>query len=316
LELARDIAGGALPLRGVFHVAGEGAPCPADDLGLDDLARVCRAKVEGAWNLHEATREMPLDHFVLFSSIAAAWGSRHQAHYGAANHFLDALACWRRRQGLPSLSICWGPWAGGGLIDSAGWRALQRIGLFAMAPEPALAEMEQLLAAGDVANAVVVHADWQRFPALFSALPRRRLFAEVATPATPPTPAAPATVPPQRTEAIQPRLTKIVADLLGHQAGHSVNPQAGFADLGMDSVMSLDLRNCIEREFGIRLSATVAFDHPNLIRLTHHVTAALGSGASERPDDAPAPPPEPRPKTIERQIHDRLEELEGLLKWN
>jgi hypothetical protein len=60
----------------------------------------------------------------------------------------------------------------------------------------------------------------------------------------------------------------------------------------------------------------VAFDHPNLIRLTHHVTAALGSGASERPDDAPAPPPEPRPKTIERQIHDRLEELEGLLKWN
>jgi acyl transferase domain-containing protein/acyl-CoA synthetase (AMP-forming)/AMP-acid ligase II/acyl carrier protein len=313
LELARDIAGGALPLRGVFHVAGEGAPCPADDLGLDDLARVCRAKVEGAWNLHEATREMPLDHFVLFSSIAAAWGSRHQAHYGAANHFLDALACWRRRQGLPSLSISWGPWAGGGLIDSAGWRALQRIGLFAMAPEPALAEMEQLLAAGDVANAVVVHADWQRFPALFSALPRRRLFAEVATPATP---AAPATVPPQRTEAIQPRLTKIVADLLGHQAGHSVNPQAGFADLGMDSVMSLDLRNCIEREFGIRLSATVAFDHPNLIRLTHHVTAALGSGASERPDDAPAPPPEPRPKTIERQIHDRLEELEGLLKWN
>jgi acyl transferase domain-containing protein/acyl-CoA synthetase (AMP-forming)/AMP-acid ligase II len=308
LELAREIERGAFPLRGVFHAAGEGGRLPADELGVHDLERVCRAKVEGAWNLHEATRETVLDHFVLFSSVAATWGAKQQAHYGAANHFLDTFACWRRRQGLPSLSIAWGPWAGGGLADPEARRALERMGLFPMAPEAALHAMEELLAAGDVANAVVVHADWQRFPALFSALPRHRFFTEVAAAA----PARSATSPPGRMDTIQPRLANIVAGLLGHPADYRLNPRAGFSDLGMDSVMSLELRNCIEREFGLRLSATVAFDHPNLVRLTHHLTGAIGSAALDEPGDVHAPPEDQ--ETIERRIHGRLEELEELLK--
>jgi acyl carrier protein len=281
------------------------------------VERVCRAKVEGAWNVHEATRDAPLDHFVLFSSIASTWGGRQQAHYGAANHFLDTLAAWRRGQRLPSLSIAWGPWSGGGLTDADARQTLERMGLFPMAPEAALGAMEKLLADGDVANAVVVHADWQRFPALFSGLPRHRFFAAVAIEPPAPIGAEPRLSSWDGTESIQDRLSKIVAGLFGYPAGQRLNPQTGFSDLGMDSVMSLELRKCIEQAFGVRVAATVAFDHPNLSRLTHHLTEALGCAAADSRRDAQVPPVEQErvdPATIEHRINDRLEELEDLLR--
>jgi acyl carrier protein len=308
MALAHEIEHGAFPLRGIFHFAGEGGRLPADQLGLDDLKRVCSAKVEGAWNLHEASQELRLDHFVLSSSIAATWGGKEQAHYAAANHFLDALAMWRRGQKLPSLSIAWGPWSGGGLADLKVQQELKRMGLFPMAPEAALGAMEELLAAGDIANAVVVHADWQRFPALFSALPRYGFFADVA----PQAPVYSARSPVRGAVPIQDRLAKILAGLFGYPAGHRFNPNAGFADLGMDSVMSLELRKCLEKEFEFSVSATVAFDYPNMNRLTRYLNDALGSAALEA-ESNPNPLPVER-DMIEVQIRDRLEELEDLLK--
>ena len=308
LALAREIQHGDFPLRGIFHFAGEGGRLPADQLGLNELTRISRAKVEGAWNLHEASRELPLDYFVLSSSIAATWGGREQAHYAAANHFLDALATWRRSLKLPSLSVAWGPWSGGGMVDVKAQQDLKRMGLTAMAPEAALVAMEGLLAAGDTANAVVLHADWQKFPALFSGLPRHRFFADVAIEA--PEPAVRDAA--RSAEPVQERLAKILAGLFGYRPGHRINPQTGFADLGMDSVMALELRKSIEKEFGLSVSATLAFDYPNMDRLTRHLNHSLKPvvGATEaKPHSLPA-----ESEMIEVQIRDRLEELEDLLK--
>ena len=135
------VAGSMPPLRGIVHAAGV----------LDDgvilgqtwtrLATVMAPKVRGAWNLHEATRALPLDFFVMFSSIASALGSPGQANYASANALLDALAHYRRGQGLPALSINWGPWADGGMAAGAANQISRRWsdrGLASLTPDEGL----------------------------------------------------------------------------------------------------------------------------------------------------------------------------------
>src|SRR5262249_47952251 len=103
------------PLRGVIHAAGVLDDGVLDRQTAGRFARVMAPKVYGAWHLHELTRELPLGFFVLFSSMAAVLGSAGQTNSAAANACLDALAHHRRAQGLPGLSINWGPWAEGGM---------------------------------------------------------------------------------------------------------------------------------------------------------------------------------------------------------
>ena len=95
-----------MPLRGIVHAAGVVGYKPIMQVGREELDAVLQPKVAGAWLLHQHSGHFPLDFFILFSSIASAWGSREQAHYSAANRFLDALA--HHRRGLPALSVNWG----------------------------------------------------------------------------------------------------------------------------------------------------------------------------------------------------------------
>lgn len=132
------------PLRGIIHGAGVLDDAMLTHQNWQRFYRVLRAKTEGAWNLHRLTAHMPLDFFVLFSSMASLFGSPGQSNHAAANAFLDALACYRRGHGLPALSINWGPWSEqgaavqrsvmnrirgrgvGGIATGAGLRALER----------------------------------------------------------------------------------------------------------------------------------------------------------------------------------------------
>ena len=123
------IAGDAKPLRGVLHAAGVVEPGSLDDLDPGALARLARAKTAGAVQLDDLTRGIPLDFFVLFSSISSVWGTRGLGAYAAANRFLDGLAARRHAAGLPSLSISWGPWSGGGLSDGDRAHELARLGV-------------------------------------------------------------------------------------------------------------------------------------------------------------------------------------------
>jgi myxalamid-type polyketide synthase MxaB len=103
------------PLRGVVHAAGVLDDGVVDRQTAERFSRVLAPKVYGAWNLHHQTRELPLDFFVLFSSMASVLGSPGQSSYAVANAFLDALAHHRRARGLPGLSINWGPWSEAGM---------------------------------------------------------------------------------------------------------------------------------------------------------------------------------------------------------
>ena len=163
--LAAVIAG--IPaLTGVVHAAGVDDPEPLDQTSLDAVAGVIGPKVDGTVHLDELTRDLPIDLFVVFSSIAATWGSGGQAAYAAGNAFLDAWVQHRRDRGLPGTSIAWGPWADAGMA-SQNQDVLRRRGLAALDPALALRILAQ--AVDDRQTGVTVaDVDWTRFVAAFT----------------------------------------------------------------------------------------------------------------------------------------------------
>ncbi|HEX6507792.1 MAG TPA: SDR family NAD(P)-dependent oxidoreductase, partial [Chloroflexota bacterium] len=113
-EIERSLA----PLRGVIHAAGVLDDTTVLGLTRERVERVMAPKIAGAWNLHRLTLHMPLDFFILFSSLATAFGNGGQGNYAAANQLLDTLSHFRRKRGLPALSIAWGPWSEVGMVSS------------------------------------------------------------------------------------------------------------------------------------------------------------------------------------------------------
>ena len=139
------------PLTGVVHAAGVLDDAVAGSLTARRLAAVMRAKAAGAWHLHELTRGLDLEQFVLFSSVAGIWGSPGQGSYAAANAFLDALAARRRAAGLPASSLAWGPWqapAGMAGRRCRGLGRLARQGLRPLADDDGLALLDAATASG------------------------------------------------------------------------------------------------------------------------------------------------------------------------
>src|SRR5262249_33141565 len=171
-ELLRSLS---MPLGGVIHAAGVPGYEALKELGPEMLCSVLRPKVEGAWILHELTKELRLDFFVCFSSIASLWGSKGQAHYAAANYFLDALCNYRRRLGLPALSINWGPWAGGGMATPEAQHRLSLAGVQTLLPEEALVALGLLLHENP-AQCAVARVDWSRLGQLVEIKGPRQLF--------------------------------------------------------------------------------------------------------------------------------------------
>ena len=165
LEAILEQARGTMPpLRGVMHAAGMLANELLASMTAEGFRAVLPSKVVGAWHLHTLTREMPLDFFVMFSSLASMLGSPGQGNYAAANAFLDGLAVHRRQIGLPALSVCWGPWAAIGM--AAGEHAMQRMsagGLGMLPPEQAFDLQEQMLREQTAPVIGAIAIDWRRW---------------------------------------------------------------------------------------------------------------------------------------------------------
>ena len=286
-------------LRGVVHAAGI----------LDDgilmqqqwtrFAAVMAPKVAGAWNLHLLTQELKLDYFVLFSSAASVLGATGQGNYAAANAFLDALAHYRRAQGLPGMSINWGPWAEVGMAatDRIGVR-LAAQGIEALTPARGLAALGQVLQ-HPVAQIGVLPIDWPKF---LSSSPTGEIppFLREVAPGRPSDVAtSPAVV--QRADIVEQLeqaassarwelllayLQKEVSQVLGFAKAQSLEPQQGFFDLGMDSLMAVELKNRLQRSLGCPLPTPIAFDYPSVEALGRYLVKAvlpceLFSGSAE-----------------------------------
>jgi malonyl CoA-acyl carrier protein transacylase len=271
------------PLKGIWHAAGVEGVEPLESMQPQSWQQVLRPKVQGGWNLHQLSQGDNLDYFVCFSSIASVWGSRGQGHYAAANQFLDALIHYRRTAGLPGLSINWGPWAEGGMANEEAQAWLAQTGVMALSPDLALAAMARLLTT-DLEQVTVSETDWARFKALYTAQRPRPLLdlIEVATEVTSEISAASAPLSEilqslraapesERIPLLQTHVQEQLRPVLGLKATQPLDPQTGFFELGMDSLMAVEFRNRLEKSLEVSLPASLAFDLPNLERLTRYL---------------------------------------------
>jgi acyl transferase domain-containing protein/acyl carrier protein len=294
--LAR-IATAMPPLRGIVHAAG----VLDDGVILEQtwarLAGVMAPKVLGAWNLHEATRSLPLDFFVLFSSIASALGSPGQSNYAAANAVLDALAHHRRGQGLPGLSINWGPWSDGGMAAGAAHQISQRWrdrGLASLTPDEAIRAFGAALEGAD-AQVAIVNMDWAAYLRPFARVPG--LLQSVAPDAGVPPAGAVTSLADTLAGAPPVRRMPMLVDyvhgralhVLGLPGSHPLDPDQGLRDVGLDSLMAVELRNELQSRVAVHLPTTLAFDYPTVNAIAKHLAAALALDTGVPRAEAQAP---------------------------
>jgi acyl transferase domain-containing protein/acyl-CoA synthetase (AMP-forming)/AMP-acid ligase II/acyl carrier protein len=285
------------PLAGVVHAAGVLDDGLLLQLDRTRFAAVAAPKVAGAWHLHRATADRDLDFFVLFSSAAALLGSPSQGNYAAANAFLDGLAWYRRAQGLPALSINWGPWAEIGLAarpDRGG--ALSALGIVSLSPAEGIEALDRLLRTPRTQACVLpLDRDRVRVAADSGLLPG--MLAGLVTPVD-----APAAAPAQTGEvrrsllAVEPGRRR-QALLVRHCAAEAarvlrldvstVDTSEPLASMGFDSLMSLELRKRLESSLGVTLPATVAWRFPTIDALVPFLAESmeipLSAGAIEEP---------------------------------
>jgi epothilone polyketide synthase D len=269
-----------LPLRGVVHAAGVLVSCELKALTAELLAAAYRGKVEGAWLLHEATAMHALDFFVLMSSAASVWGAKGMSHYAAANQFLDALAQHRAAIGLPALVVNWGPWT----IGMGGQRereTAKAAGVRPITPDASLAALGRLLQAKAL-QAIVADVDWDQFRAIAGARGRCALFDElggkgcdaslVGVPRVPGSEAsAESQSPEQRRAKLRDFVRAEVARLIGAASVDDVDVNAPLMQMGLDSLMAIELRNNLARTQSVSLPITLIFDHPTVEAIVAHL---------------------------------------------
>jgi NAD(P)-dependent dehydrogenase (short-subunit alcohol dehydrogenase family)/acyl carrier protein len=244
-------------------------------LTVAEFADVVRAKVAGAVHLEELLAHHPVRSFVLFSSIAGVWGSGDHGAYAAANAHLDAFAEWcRAARGCHALSVAWGVWNSDKLPDAVDPALLNRQGLRLIDPELALAGLRGALD-HDETFVALADVDWQRFVPVFSSAGPRPLLEDITEAAGALAPAAqaePAAFPlaqrlagmsqGDRDETLAALVREHVTAVLRHSDGQAVSAGRSFKQLGLDSLTAVDLRNRLNRATGLKLPATLAFDHP------------------------------------------------------
>ncbi|WP_344319612.1 SDR family NAD(P)-dependent oxidoreductase, partial [Streptomyces yatensis] len=284
------------PLTAVVHAAGLLRDATVEALTPDQLDEVLWAKADAAWNLHELTRNAGLSAFVVFSAAAGLLGAAGQGNYAAANAFLDALAAHRHAQGLPATSLAWGYWAQatgmtGGMTDADRAR-LARAGMVGLETEQGLALLDIALDSGLPALAPIqldlatlrrgAHTD--DLPPLFRSLVRGAA-PQAATAAAGPGGAAPAEAfatlsEEDRQQALLKLVRNATATVLGHDTADAVHPAQNFRELGFDSLTAVELRNRLGAATGLRLPATLVFDHPTptaVVRLLGELLVPAGA---------------------------------------
>jgi polyketide synthase 7 len=310
------------PLRGIVHAAGILDDGLISSLTPDRVDAVLRAKVDGAWNLHELTRHLDLSAFVVFSSMAGIVGTPGQANYAAANSFLDGLAAYRRAQGLPGLSLAWGLWEQASAMTAhLGDRDRARMSRIGLAP----LSTEQALAAFDAAmltdNPMLVAARVDRaalseniaaLPGLLRELvagPTRRVIDDADVAAS--TSGLSTRLHGLSPEARQLELVDLVcgnaAMVLGVPNPADIDAGRAFQELGFDSLTAVELRNRLKNATGLTLSPTLIFDYPTPTALaTHLATQLAGTAGGDQPN-------------LMGRFNDITRELQALLgapNWN
>jgi myxalamid-type polyketide synthase MxaB len=272
------------PLRGIIHAAGlldDGILLEQD---RERFERVMAPKVQGSWNLHLLTEGVALDFFVLFSSAAAFVGSAGQGNYAAANSFMDALAHHRRSQGLPALSINWGPWANAGMATSEQVsRRLAAQGWQPMTPEVGLKVFGELLKQRQAATQLgVLPINWPQFLAqrdpsplfeAFTALESQSADGSAESYEAKPELMTQLSSAPlgERRELLEAYVRSAIGRVLGIHNTAQIEDRQRLFDLGLDSLTAVELRRRLEAGLDCGLRSTLLFHYPTIEALVDHL---------------------------------------------
>jgi NAD(P)-dependent dehydrogenase (short-subunit alcohol dehydrogenase family) len=258
-RLSAAIAG-LPPLRSVIHAAGVLRDGLIEKLNADDFAATIAPKLGGAWTLHCLTERLPVDNFLLFGSVASLIGAAGQASYAAANATLDAFAEWRRGRGLAATAILWGRWAATGMAAKLSASQTARVaarGLLGLTPARALAALDIAISSG---APVLMIAALDRLQLVATAPP---VFAELL----------PAPVP--ETGPVPQQVAAAVRQILGQPT----EPGRPLIAYGLDSLMAIDLRNRLNRHFGIGLGLGDVMGEADIDSVAAAVERAIANGA-------------------------------------
>ncbi|OAD20556.1 beta-ketoacyl synthase, partial [Candidatus Thiomargarita nelsonii] len=274
------------PLRGIIHTAGVLDDGVIPQQTWERFSQVMAPKVAGSWNLHLLTQSMQLDFLVCFSSMVSLLGSPAQSNYVAANTFMDALAHHRCALGLPGLSINWGPWAETGMaakLESRDQRRIAKQGLSSIAPEDGLQLLKELLAQ-NAAQVGVLPINWSKyfhqsleqtgapfFETIASNLQSSNDKAQASAVLLKQLEEAPAEA---RRSLLMTSIRTEIARVLELSAPEQIQPHQRLFDLGIDSLMAVELRNHLKASLGHPLSSTLLFDYPTQSLGTLYVQGA------------------------------------------
>ncbi|MEV4467463.1 SDR family NAD(P)-dependent oxidoreductase [Micromonospora echinofusca] len=274
-------------LVGVVHAAGVLDDGTVESLTPERVDAVLRAKVDAALNLHELAGDVEM--FVLFSSATGVLGTAGQANYAAANAFLDALAARRRASGLAATSLAWGLWRSGGAmtggLTEADLARIGRNGVLAHTVEEGLALFDAACRT-DEPCLVPIRLDVAALRTNTSAPPPLRSFtrprrASSAGSAVSLSSRLAGLAEPEQREVLLTLVRANVAAVLAHGSVETVRAEQAFKQMGFDSLTAVELRNRLNQATGLRLPATLTFDHPTPAALVEHLIGELGGNQAQ-----------------------------------
>jgi acyl transferase domain-containing protein/acyl carrier protein len=262
-RLLTEISSAGHPLKGVFHLAMVIDDAPLASLTRERMRTVLAPKAHGAWLLHEGTLSMQLDCFVMFSSVSSVFGNSAQGNYAAANAFLDSLAHYRQAIGLPALAINWGALGGEGYVarNERVAEYLTRLGLTPLSPSEVVVLLESFLSAG-VTQAMAFRVDWSKWRQSLRGTQESPLLEHIIAPGVEGAETSGAksdwrlkiesSAPEDRTDVIGQAVRDVVGSVLRVKP-EGLRADQPLTDLGLDSLMAVEIENSIESAVGVAL---------------------------------------------------------------
>lgn len=322
-DLFEDIKARMPTLKGVIHAAGVLADGMLSQQHWEPYRRVLAPKVNGAWHLHELSRDFPLEYFIMFSSASSLLGNPGQGAYAAANAFLDALAFYRRANGLTAQTINWGPWSEAGMATTVVNSASRLLGqgVRSLAPEDGLAILKLIFNDGNP-QTCVLDVDWPAYVRRLADLSPPPFFANLVEPPVhaPSMPAASQQpdllarlqreVPVMREKAVLTLIQDVAKEVMGHAQTHTIASDRPLMEQGIDSLMAVELRNKLSSAVHTTLPASLIFDYPTLEKIRDFLLAEVLSFD----DPATQPATASAPATLDpASAEDVLAEIDRLL---